>query len=117
MKILVAEDDRTSALTLERLLKKSGYQVMVTRDGAEALEAIHKQRFDALLTDWLMPRVDGIQLTHEARIGPNPVPIVIFITILDSPQAKTSANSWSVMDTLSMVTCVLSYTLNCPTKS
>lgn len=91
MKILVAEDDRTSAFTLEQLLKQSGYQVVVTRDGAEALEAIHKQQFDALLTDWLMPRMDGIQLTHQARTGPNPVPIIIFTTILDSPQARAHA--------------------------
>ncbi len=91
MKILIAEDDPTSALALKQILAKAGYQVAVARDGVDALAAIQKQTFGALLTDWLMPRMDGIQLTHEARKGPNAPPIIVFITILDSPQARKHA--------------------------
>ena len=44
-----------------------GYQVAVARDGREGLEVLHRQRFDLVVTDLLMPNVDGIEIIREIR--------------------------------------------------
>ncbi|MES2461171.1 MAG: ATPase, T2SS/T4P/T4SS family [Armatimonadota bacterium] len=73
MKVLIAEDDSTSALVLRRSLEKLGHEAVVTRDGEEAwqvLAAQHKEntsRFDLLISDWMMPRLDGLSLTRRLR--------------------------------------------------
>ena len=88
MKILIAEDDATSALLLQRTLIKGGYDVTVARDGIEALAAIKQKPFDALITDWMMPCMDGIELTRQVRAIVN---VIIVITALDSVEAKAHA--------------------------
>ena len=88
MKILIAEDDETSALMLQRTLTKGGYDVTVAHDGIEALAAIKQKPFDALVTDWMMPRMDGIELTRQVRAIVN---VIIVITALDSVEARAHA--------------------------
>ena len=67
MKILIAEDDPVSGMILSKILPKAGYQWVLATDGVEALEVIQREPFDALLTDWMMPRMDGIELTRKVR--------------------------------------------------
>ena len=59
MKILVAEDDLDNARLLESILKKNAHTVEVVGDGKEALKRLRGERFDALLTDWMMPEMSG----------------------------------------------------------
>lgn len=91
MKILVAEDDYASGLLLERTLKKGGYSVVVAPGGIEALEAIRRERFDVLLTDWMMPRMDGMELIRRVRATAKPVPLIMVITVLSSAEARAVA--------------------------
>ncbi len=91
MKILIAEDDATSALLLQRTLTKGGYDVTVARDGIDALAAMKQKPFDALITDWMMPRMDGIELIRQVRTIVKPDMIIIVITALDSVEAKAHA--------------------------
>lgn len=90
MKILVAEDDRTSALFLKNLLGKRGHEVAVAYDGKEAEEALAASKFDLLVTDWMMPKVDGLELIHRAR-NKKLVPLTVMVTQLSSPRAKSRA--------------------------
>jgi two-component system chemotaxis response regulator CheB len=91
MRVLIAEDDPTSSFLLQRTLEKQGYQVIVAQDGQEALEYLEKEPYDAVLTDWMMPRMDGISLTRHIREKLHPSPLIIVITALVAPEAKTHA--------------------------
>jgi two-component system chemotaxis response regulator CheB len=96
VKILIAEDDLTSAHLLHRTLLKAGHAVTVAHDGRQALLALQqaceaRTPFDALLTDWMMPEIDGIELIRRARALPRPVPAIMMLTTLSSEQARTHA--------------------------
>lgn len=68
LKILVAEDNETNRLLLEEQLTLLGCGEIVTvEDGAQALTQLERQRFDILVTDLLMPVMDGYALAREAR--------------------------------------------------
>ncbi len=67
MKILIAEDDRDSRELLSWLLKKMGYQVIATTNGKEAWEAFRRGRFRLVISDVLMPELDGLELCRRIR--------------------------------------------------
>ena len=60
MKILIAEDDPVSRRLLESYLARWGHEVVVTEDGAEAWRAFEAQHFPIVISDWVMPEVDGL---------------------------------------------------------
>lgn len=91
MKILIAEDDPTSSFLLERALTKQGYETVVARDGQEAFEFLQGQVFDAVLTDWMMPRMDGITLVRKIRENIHPTPLIMVVTALAMPEARAHA--------------------------
>ncbi len=90
-KILIAEDDSTSALLLERILVKAGHQVLRAADGIQAFEYAKSHRFDAVLTDWMMPGKDGIQLIQDLQREVRPLPLTMVITSLSSAEARAHA--------------------------
>ena len=67
MKVLIAEDDQDSRELLGWILQKLGYEVMVTANGKEAWEAYKKGRFHIVISDLLMPEVDGLELCRRIR--------------------------------------------------
>lgn len=68
MRVLVAEDDLTSRLVLQKTLVKWGYEVLAVCDGNEALEELQKPDAPALLVlDWEMPGMDGIDVCRQVR--------------------------------------------------
>jgi DNA-binding response OmpR family regulator len=68
MKVLIAEDDRDSRELLAWLLEKLGYQVVSTANGKEAWDAFRKGRFRLVISDVLMPEVDGFELCRRIRL-------------------------------------------------
>lgn len=88
MRILIAEDERAVALATSATLKLAGHNVVVTRDGEQALTELKRQHYDALVTDWMMPKKDGIELIREIRAELEEPPIVLMVTALDLPKAK-----------------------------
>lgn len=66
-KILVAEDDALLAYIHEITLREAGFQVMVCRDGLQALEAVDAFEPDLLITDFMMPRMSGGELIKAVR--------------------------------------------------
>jgi two-component system cell cycle response regulator CpdR len=65
-KILLAEDDNDMRRFLEKALEKAGHQVTSFAEGASAFEEIKQTSFDLLLTDIVMPEMDGIELARRA---------------------------------------------------
>lgn len=68
MRILIAEDDPDSRELLTWLLQKLGHQVIAAADGQEAWEAYRKGRFRLVISDVLMPEVDGFELCRRIRL-------------------------------------------------
>ena len=90
-KILIAEDDRPSAELLKRILTREGYAVDMSFNGREAFDKIKINKYDALLTDWMMPEMDGIKLIKKTREILDPAPVIIIITSLSSDDACNHA--------------------------
>jgi two-component system cell cycle response regulator CpdR len=65
-RILLAEDDDSMRAFLERALTRAGHEVVAFDNGAEALERLTQEPFTLLLTDIVMPRMDGIELARRA---------------------------------------------------
>lgn len=67
MRILVAEDSRVAQMILRGALEKLGHDVSVVGDGRAALEALGKEPFSLVISDWMMPQVSGIELCRALR--------------------------------------------------
>ena len=66
IRILLAEDDRVMREYLTRALERSGYSVAAVDRGTAAIPLLQEERFDLLLTDIVMPEMDGIELAQKA---------------------------------------------------
>ena len=78
-KILLAEDDTSMREYLQRALQRVGYEVLAVGCGTEAMPHLETDRFDLLLTDIVMPEMDGIELAQKAS-AIDPEIRVMFIT-------------------------------------
>ncbi|MGD9811053.1 MAG: cell cycle two-component system response regulator CpdR [Sphingobium sp.] len=106
IRILLAEDDEAMRQYLARALERSGYDVVSVDRGTEALPILETDRFDLLLTDIVMPEMDGIELAqHAAKIAPDMR--VMFITGFAAvtlkagkamPQAKVLSKPFHLRD-------------------
>jgi two-component system, OmpR family, response regulator len=67
LKILVVDDDPVTLLILEKNLKKVGYEVETALDGNEGFDLISKYAYDVVLTDLIMPGLDGIGLLEAVK--------------------------------------------------
>ena len=65
-RILLAEDDDSMRVFLERALAKAGYEVIAFANGQEAFDRLKQEPFTLLLTDIVMPHMDGIELARRA---------------------------------------------------
>ncbi|MCP3987289.1 MAG: chemotaxis protein CheB [bacterium] len=91
MKVLVAEDDRTTARRMKAMLDAAQYEVVLAADGQEALALYDEDEFDVVITDWMMPRVDGIELLRSIRDRPGNTPILLMVTSIDSEEGRSHA--------------------------
>jgi two-component system cell cycle response regulator CpdR len=78
-RILLAEDDASMRAYLGRALERAGYEVVSVDRGTEALPLLSAESFDLLLTDIVMPEMDGIELAQKAALVA-PEMRVMFIT-------------------------------------
>ncbi len=69
LNILLAEDDRISAVATAKLLEKLGHNVSSVMDGRQVLEQLRTGPFDLVLMDIQLPRLDGVETTHAIRQG------------------------------------------------
>lgn len=69
-RILVVEDHTPTRMAMSRLIRQAGAEVITARDGEEALGYLLTQRFDVLLTDLRMPKMDGFELLQQCQTLP-----------------------------------------------
>jgi sigma-B regulation protein RsbU (phosphoserine phosphatase) len=84
MRILVAEDDPVSRALLGRSLAALGHEVLAVADGQAALEAYVAEPRHVVITDWRMPRLDGLELTRRIRaLRARSYPWIVMLTALE----------------------------------
>jgi DNA-binding response OmpR family regulator len=66
-KILIVDDEPNIVMTLEYAFKKKGLEVLIARDGNEALQILEHQKPDVILLDIMMPNIDGYQTLKHIR--------------------------------------------------
>lgn len=66
-KILVADDEPNIVISIEYLMRREGYTVLVARDGQEALDMIARDRPDLVLLDVMMPKKSGFEVCQAVR--------------------------------------------------
>jgi CheY-like chemotaxis protein len=87
MKILLAEDELVSRTYLAKQLERLGYEVIVAEDGLAAWERFEREPVELVMTDIMMPGIDGLDLCRRIRTAPLPFyPVVILITTLTGKQ-------------------------------
>lgn len=106
IRILLAEDDEAMRAYLARALENAGYDVVTVDRGTDALPYLENERFDLLLSDIVMPEMDGIELAQRcAEISPQTK--VMFITGFaavtlkasrEAPQAKVLSKPFHLRD-------------------
>src|ERR1700726_1054950 len=92
MKILIAEDEAVASSVLELTLEQMGYEVVVTRTGNEAWETFDRTPVRMVVSDWMMPGMDGLEFCRRVRARPKtPYTYFILMTAL-----STSAVNYDV---------------------
>lgn len=69
-KILIADDEPNILISLEFLMKREGYEVLVARDGDEAIEVLRRERPALVLLDVMMPLKSGFEVCASVRADP-----------------------------------------------
>ncbi|MEK4064244.1 MULTISPECIES: response regulator transcription factor [Paenibacillus] len=85
--ILVVEDNETLRQLICTVLGKHGYRVLAAEDGQSALDILEAEYIDLIISDIMMPQVDGYELIEHLRQSNNNLPVLI-ITAKDSFQDK-----------------------------
>ena len=86
-KILVVEDNKNLRKLMVTYLKRNNYDALEAEDGQQALECLDKNHIDLIITDIMMPNMDGFELTKELRDANYMLP-VLFVTAKDSIDDK-----------------------------
>jgi CheY-like chemotaxis protein len=77
MRVLVAEDDDAVRTLICIMLSEAGYNVYEACDGLEAIDSLKKRRYDVLLTDYHMPKMDGLELLDLAQAMWPDLPVIL----------------------------------------
>jgi len=96
--LLVVEDIPDILTLLKATLEFKGYRVITARDGQEALELIERESPAVIVTDILMPRLDGFNLVHRLRLNSQTrdIPVIFLSATYVAPEDKAFALSLGV---------------------
>ena len=100
MKILVVDDEKIKRITLADDLAAQGHEVVTAADGQEALEKLAAGRFDVVVTDLKMPKLDGIELLKRIKQGPLADIEVVMMTAYGSIPVAVEAVKLGAFDFL-----------------
>ncbi|WP_347053434.1 response regulator transcription factor [Flavobacterium olei] len=98
MHILIVEDELGIVQFLKQGLEEEGYKITTASDGSKGFELIQEHKFDLILLDWMIPKINGLDLCKAIRIKDQITPI-IFLTAKDTVQEtieglKAGANDY-----------------------
>jgi PAS domain S-box-containing protein len=93
MNLLIVDDDPTNLKLLRAQLESEGHTVFEAHDGVDALALLERQRVASVISDILMPSMDGYQLCHEIRINERlrDLPIIIYSSTYTAPEDEKLA--------------------------
>lgn len=77
MKLLLVEDERDLSDAVKNILELNGYSIDVAYDGEEGLFYAINNKYDGLIVDWMMPKLDGVSLVRKLREKGDSVPVLI----------------------------------------
>lgn len=83
MDILIAEDESPLAHSLKKSLEAEGHEASIAFDGLKALEELERKKFDALLLDWRMPKLSGLEVCRTLRQKGYDIPILLITALSD----------------------------------
>jgi DNA-binding response OmpR family regulator len=98
-RILIVDDDPAIVQVLEQLLDDEGFEVRYTLDGQEALSEIRRVHPDVVLSDIMMPSLDGVALTRALRDQGDLTPVVLMSAVfagVDLPGVRFIAKPFDV---------------------
>src|SRR4029450_13308838 len=101
MRVLIAEDDTDIRELLHDLLRHKSRQVTAARDGQEAWQIFQEQGPHVIVSDWLMPRVEGPELCRRVRESDAPYTYFILLTALGDQQHHLTGRKSGADDYLS----------------
>lgn len=83
IRALVCDDDSSFRMMVRELLEERGVEVIEAQDGQEAIGVFMRERVDLVVTDFLMPRIDGLQVIRAIRMSGEKagVPVVLMSAI------------------------------------
>lgn len=87
-KLLIAEDERSIAKALKLKLSLSGFEVDLANNGEEALALMKDKKFDLVLLDIMMPKMDGFSVMEEMKKNKNKTPVIILSNLSQEDDAK-----------------------------
>ncbi|MBW2569682.1 MAG: response regulator [Deltaproteobacteria bacterium] len=76
-RILIADDEEAIRILLATALKTYDYEIDIVENGLEAINNIYKRSYDLIITDYMMPEMDGLELTKRIRSEYPSIPILI----------------------------------------
>ncbi|HEY5756844.1 MAG TPA: response regulator [Steroidobacter sp.] len=100
-RILLVDDDELELELLADRFKSLGFETHTVSDGSAALELLQTQSFPVVITDWQMPRMDGIRLTESLRNQGDSETYIIMLTVLDDDSSHERGYFAGVDDYLS----------------
>lgn len=86
MRILVADDDRDTRRLLTKFLNRWDHEVVTAIDGIEAIEVLRREPISLVISDWMMPNVDGVELCRNIRSAA--LDRYIYVILLTAKNAK-----------------------------
>lgn len=101
LRVLVVEDDPSTSTLLETILRNAGHTVSVASNGAEALEIVGRELPQLVISDWIMPEMDGITLCRKLRQTAHTSNLhVVLLTVHEDPNRLVEAFEAGVDDYL-----------------
>lgn len=121
-KILIVEDEEQLARALEYKLNRNGFETRVAFDGEEAYETLSKDKYDLILLDIIMPKMDGITLLNKLQNtdGYKDIPVIVLTNLGEAEKTSEPTlekitdflvkSDWSLEDVVKKVKEKLSLT-------
>lgn len=94
--ILLVDDNRLGLIARKSVLEELGHRITTAQEGAEALEHFQREHFDLVVTDYKMPRMNGVELIKKIRALDATVPVILISGYTDAlglTEATTGADA------------------------
>jgi CheY-like chemotaxis protein len=104
-KILIVDDELDVVQALQFRLETAGYETITARDGGQALDVLGKRKIDLILSDFMMPGMNGLELTRRVKENPNWSGIkVVLFSCNAEPEFQKRAKELGAIDYLPKMT-------------